>query len=34
MFDADGDGVAERMYYNGFRGGVEMIGPDDAESSK
>jgi len=31
MFDADGDGVAERVYYNGFRGGVDMIGPDDAD---
>ena len=24
MFDADGDGVAEIRYYNGFRGGVEV----------
>jgi kynurenine formamidase len=26
-FDADGDGVAEPMYYNGFRAGVDVIGP-------
>lgn len=28
-FDADGDGVAERVYYNGFRAGVEIVGPND-----
>jgi kynurenine formamidase len=26
-FDADGDGVAEPVYYNGFRAGVDIIGP-------
>jgi kynurenine formamidase len=26
-FDADGDGVAEPVYYNGFRAGVDLIGP-------
>lgn len=31
MFDADGDGVAEPVYYNGFRAGVEAIGPTDPE---
>ncbi|GMG84936.1 cyclase family protein [Paralimibaculum aggregatum] len=30
MFDADGDGVAEKVYYNGYRAGVEIVGPDDA----
>ncbi len=30
MFDADGDGVPEKVYYNGYRGGVEIVGPDDA----
>jgi kynurenine formamidase len=30
MFDANGDGLPEKVYYNGFRGGVEIIGPDDA----
>ena len=28
-FDADGDGVPERVYYNGFRAGEDIIGPDD-----
>src|SRR5262249_20891021 len=26
-FDADGDGVAESVYYNGFRAGREIVGP-------
>jgi hypothetical protein len=25
LFDADGDGVAERVYYNGFRAGAEIV---------
>jgi kynurenine formamidase len=29
LFDADGDGVAERVYYNGFRAGVEIVGPSE-----
>jgi kynurenine formamidase len=29
LFDADGDGIAERVYYNGFRAGIEVIGPSD-----
>lgn len=32
MFDADGDGLPEKRYYNGFRGGVDVVGPDDAPS--
>lgn len=28
MFDADGDGVEERVYYNGFRADHEILGPD------
>ncbi|SOY70410.1 cyclase family protein [Cupriavidus taiwanensis] len=28
-FDADGDGVNEMVYYNGFRAGVDVQGPDD-----
>jgi len=31
MFDADGDGEAEKVYYNGYRGGLDIVGPDDAE---
>ena len=30
-FDADGDGVPEPVYYNGFRGGSDVIGPDDTD---
>ncbi|HXN60401.1 MAG TPA: cyclase family protein, partial [Acidimicrobiales bacterium] len=30
-FDADGDGVEEGVYYNGYRAGVDLVGPvDDA----
>jgi hypothetical protein len=29
-FDADGDGVDEVVYYNGFRGGEHIAGPGDA----
>ena len=28
-FDADGDGVAEAVFYNGFRAGIHVVGPDD-----
>ena len=27
-FDADGDGVDEPVYYNGYRAGVDLVGPD------
>ncbi|MGH7043741.1 MAG: cyclase family protein [Acetobacteraceae bacterium] len=27
MFDADGDGIAEDVYYNGFRAGRDIVGP-------
>jgi hypothetical protein len=27
LFDADGDGIAEPVYYNGFKPGVDVIGP-------
>ena len=31
-FDADGDGVEEPVYYNGYRAGVDIVGPKpDAE---
>jgi hypothetical protein len=29
LFDADGDGRAERVFYNGFRGGEDIRGPTD-----
>jgi kynurenine formamidase len=29
MFDADGDGIPEPRYYNGFRGGIDIVGPED-----
>jgi kynurenine formamidase len=28
-FDADGDGVEEAVYYNGYRAGVDLVGPRD-----
>lgn len=29
LFDADGDGEPEPVYYNGYRAGAEIRGPDD-----
>ena len=32
-FDADGDGVEEAVYYNGYRAGVDLVGPtEDGQS--
>ncbi len=28
-FDADGDGVEEAVYYNGYRAGLDLVGPQD-----
>ena len=28
-FDADGDGVDEAVYYNGYRAGTDLVGPSD-----
>ena len=28
-FDADGDGLEEAVYYNGYRAGVDLVGPRD-----
>src|SRR6185437_5722370 len=28
-FDADGDGVEESVYYNGYRAGTDLVGPSD-----
>ena len=33
-FDADGDGKAETVFYNGFRAGVDLLGPEDMDESK
>ncbi|WP_425404975.1 cyclase family protein [Hwanghaeella sp.] len=29
LFDADGDGVPEKVFYNGFRGGEDIVGPKE-----
>jgi kynurenine formamidase len=29
MFDADGDGIPEAVYYNGFRAGLDVRGPEE-----
>jgi kynurenine formamidase len=31
LFDADGDGVPEIVYYNGFRAGEHLVGPAEGE---
>ncbi|ETH87997.1 putative cyclase [Bordetella pertussis STO1-CHOC-0018] len=31
LFDADGDGRAELCYYNGYRAGIDIVGPADAD---
>ena len=31
-FDADGDGVAETVYYNGYRAGEDIVGPVDYDA--
>ena len=33
MFDADGDGVPEAVYYNGFRAGEHVLGPESGEDA-
>lgn len=33
QFDADGDGVPERVYYNGYRAGTDITGPDDEDDA-
>jgi kynurenine formamidase len=32
MFDADDDGEPEIVFYNGFRAGIEIIGPSETET--
>jgi kynurenine formamidase len=34
MFDADGDGEAEMVYYNGYRAGEHIVGPIDYRGGK
>lgn len=29
VFDADGDGIKEKVYYNGYRAGEDVLGPND-----
>lgn len=33
LFDADGDGRRERVFYNGFRGGEHIVGPTDVKDA-
>lgn len=33
-FDADADGKAEMIYYNGFKAGVDVVGPDAPQGPK
>jgi hypothetical protein len=33
LFDANGTGKAEPTFYNGYRGGTDIVGPEDAKSA-
>jgi hypothetical protein len=33
MFDANGDGKPEPLYYNGYRAGIDVVGPDKPEGA-
>src|SRR5688572_6523985 len=33
LFDANGTGKAEPTFYNGYRGGIDLVGPSDAKQS-
>jgi kynurenine formamidase len=33
LFDADGDGKPEPVFYNGYRGGEDIVGPTDAKDA-
>lgn len=32
LFDVDGSGHKQAVYYNGFRAGVDLVGPDDPQA--
>ena len=34
MSDADGDGVPEGRYYNGYRAGTDVVGPGDPADAR
>ena len=33
LFDADGTGTAEPTFYNGYRGGIDIVGPTEAKEA-
>ena len=33
LFDVDGDGVAEKVFYNGFRAGEDIVGPTETRDA-
>src|SRR3546814_5841492 len=34
QFDADGDGVEEAVYYNGYRAGTDLVGRSEEHTSE